>query len=251
MKIVSWNVNGLRAIAKKGFQHWFTREKPDILCIQETKAHPDQLDPSLRSPAGYHAFFSAAEKKGYSGVALFSRSQPLEIQTGFGIDRFDREGRILIATYKDFILFNIYFPNGKQSQERLRYKMDFYAAFLEYIERLKNDKMLIMTGDYNTAHHEIDLAHPKQNEKVSGFMPEERAWMDTYVAAGYVDVFRERHPDTIEYTWWDYKTRARERNIGWRIDYFFVSKGYLKAVRDMKHLSEISGSDHCPLLLIV
>jgi len=251
MKIISWNVNGIRAIAGKGLLKWLTKENPDIFCIQETKAHPEQLEPTLAQPQPYHAVFASAEKKGYSGVALFSKIKPRALKTGFGIKRFDTEGRIIIATYPDFTLFNIYYPNGKQNKERLRYKMDFYDAFLDYIVKLKGKKPLIITGDFNTAHREIDLARPKENEKVSGFLPEERAWLDTFVGHGFVDVFRYLNPDKVEYSWWDYKTKARERNIGWRIDYFFVSADCIPIVTDFSHLTDIYGSDHCPLALFL
>jgi exodeoxyribonuclease-3 len=173
LKIYSWNVNGLRAAHKKGFLDWFTKERPDILCIQETKATEEQLPSNLRYVEGYHVFYCSAERKGYSGVALYTKPEPKSMETGFGVKKFDNEGRIQIADYKSFVLFNIYFPNGKASQERLRYKMEFYDAFLDYADKLKKKgKKLVICGDVNTAHKEIDLARPKENEKVSGFLPE-------------------------------------------------------------------------------
>lgn len=250
IRIISWNVNGIRAVAKKGFNDWLARESPDILCIQETKAHPEQLDASLTSPPGYQAWFSSAERKGYSGVAIYSKLPISRVEHGFGEPRFDREGRVLIAHYADFTLFNIYYPNGKQSPERLAYKLDFYRHFLGYAEQQrKRTPCLIITGDFNTAHREIDIARPKDNEKTSGFLPVERSWMDEFIAHGYVDTFRRRYPDKIEYSWWDYKTRARERNIGWRIDYFFMTEPCIGRLHDMVHQTDMEGSDHCPLAL--
>ncbi len=248
LKMLSWNVNGLRAVNNKGFLSWFKREAPDILCLQETKAHPDQLPPELLEVPGYQAYFVSAERKGYSGVALYSRIKPDSIKTGLDIKRFDLEGRTLIAEYKHFILFNIYYPNGKASRERLKYKMDYYEAFLDYLLTVKNRKSnIIICGDVNTAHKEIDLARPKENEKVSGFLPEERAWLDRLVELGFVDTFRLHNDRPGQYTWWDMKSRARERNVGWRIDYFFVSDNLKKKVTKAFIMSEVAGSDHCPV----
>ncbi len=246
--LFSWNVNGLRAAHGKGFLDWFLASKPDVLCVQETKAREEQLPPELREVEGYHAYFSAPERRGYSGVALYSRPEPASVKGGFGIPRFDSEGRTLIADYGDFVLFNVYFPNGKQSRERLRYKMEFYDAFLDHAEALRGKgKAIIACGDFNTAHREIDLARPKENSKVSGFLPEERAWMDKFVEHGYVDTFRIFDREPGRYTWWDLKTRARERNIGWRIDYFFVSEELRERVKAACILPEVMGSDHCPI----
>lgn len=248
MKILSWNVNGIRAVTKKGFQDWLLKTMPDVLCLQETKAVEEQFPDDIRNLEEFHIYYAAAERKGYSGVALFSRPEPLKVQNGFGIEKFDGEGRTLIATYDEFILFNIYFPNGKASKERLKYKMDFYDAFLDYIDSLKAKKRgIVICGDVNTAHKEIDLARPKENEKVSGFLPEERAWIDTLIAHGYYDTFRMFNKEPGNYTWWDYKTRARERNIGWRIDYFFVSENLRDKVKSAFISSDVPGSDHCPI----
>lgn len=248
IRILSWNVNGIRAVHRKGFLDWFSKEKPDILCIQETKAQPEQLAEELINVEGYHSYFSSAVRKGYSGVAIYTKAEPKSIKKGFGIEKFDSEGRILIAEYPDFLLFNIYYPNGKAREERLRYKMDFYDAFLAYADKLKKKKKnLVICGDVNTAHKEIDLARPKENEKISGFLPEERAWMDKFVEHGYIDTFRMFNQEPENYTWWDMMTRARERNVGWRIDYFFVSEGFKKKVKNAFILSEVMGSDHCPI----
>lgn len=247
-RLLSWNVNGLRAIMKKGFLSWLSREKPDILCIQETKAQEHQIPGALRNLPDYKTYFASADKRGYSGVALFARDSPEKIFTEMGVTRFDREGRFLRADYANFTLLNVYFPNGKASKKRLRYKIDFYNAFLSYIQRLKpKAQRLIICGDVNTAHREIDLARPKQNMKISGFLPEERAWIDAFLAQGFLDTFRLFTAEGGHYTWWDYKTRARERNVGWRIDYFFVNRAARKNVTRAFMLPEIPGSDHCPI----
>jgi exodeoxyribonuclease-3 len=249
LRLLSWNVNGLRAAHKKGFLEWFLRERPDVLCLQETKAAPDQLPAELREVEGYRAHFAApTERKGYSGVALYTRLEPRDITGGFGVKRFDVEGRTQVADFGDFLLFNVYFPNGKSSAERLRYKMAFYKAFLKHLDKLKPaGERIVICGDVNTAHKEIDLARPKENAKVSGFLPEERAWLDELVAHGFVDTFRMFHDKPEQYTWWDLKTRARERNVGWRIDYFFVSEDFTRNVKNAFILPEVMGSDHCPI----
>ena len=249
MKIFSWNVNGIRAAQKKGLLDWLQKHKPDILCVQETKAQPNQLDEALLKPDGYHVYWNSAEKKGYSGVATFSRQEPIEVRSGFGIARFDSEGRVLQTEFSEFVLLNIYFPNGGRGEERLKYKLDFYDAALKHCEKLKKKgKRLIVTGDYNTAHHPIDLARPDENEKTSGFMPIERKWLDQWIADGQVDVFRKLYPDAKErYTWWDMRTRARGRNLGWRIDYHFVSEDLMPYVKDATIHEEMMGSDHCPI----
>ncbi len=247
-RILSWNVNGLRAVEKKGFFTWFQKEQPDILCLQEIKATPEQLPPHIRNAAGYHTFFNPAERKGYSGVALFSKQKPISLQQGFGIKKFDAEGRILIAEYSSFFLFNIYFPNGKKNQERLNYKLEFYNTFMAYADTLKEQgKHIVVCGDVNTAHKEIDLARPKENEKISGFLPVERAWIDTFLSHGYIDTFRHFNKEPNQYTWWDMKTAARERNIGWRIDYFFINKELVPHLKNAFIMQHVYGSDHCPI----
>lgn len=248
IKLFSWNVNGIRAAYKKNALAWFYKDRPDVLCLQETKARKEQLPQELTETEGYYTYFIAAEKKGYSGVALYSSIEPENIKSGIGNKKFDTEGRILIADYKKFMLFNIYFPNGKQSGERLKYKLDFYEAFLKYVDKLKDlGKNIIICGDVNTAHKEIDLARPKENEKISGFLPEERAWIDKFLSHGYIDAFRIFDDKPEQYTWWDLKTRARERNIGWRIDYFYISESLKKKVKSASIMPDIMGSDHCPI----
>jgi len=248
LKLLSWNVNGIRAVAKKGFHEWLKQANPDILCIQETKAWKEQLDESLTNIDDYHAYFAEAYKKGYSGVAIYTKQKPLSIKKGIGIEEFDREGRILIAEYPEFTLFNIYYPNGKAREERLKYKMDFYEAFQKYVVKLKKQgKKIIICGDVNTAHKEIDLARPKPNSKVSGFLPEERAWIDRFLAAGFIDTLRMFNTNAEVYTWWDMMTRARDRNVGWRIDYFFISENLRENITNAFTLPDVMGSDHCPV----
>ncbi len=248
MRIISWNVNGIRSAAKKGLIEWVNVEQPDILCLQETKANPDQLEKTIREIPGYSSYFSSAEKKGYSGVALYTKKQPLTILYGMGIPRFDSEGRMIIAEYDEFFIFNVYFPNGKQSQERLAYKMEYYDSFLETAKGyLAKGKGIIVCGDVNTAHTAIDLARPKENEKVSGFLPEERAWIDKFIKTGFVDTLRMFVPEGGHYTWWDIKTGARARNVGWRIDYFFSDEAFSKKIENSFILQDVMGSDHCPI----
>lgn len=248
LRLVSWNVNGIRAAQKKGFLEWFAEESPDILCIQETKANRPQLSKSLTEVPGYAAYFSPQERKGYSGVALYTKREPASIDYGLGIERFDSEGRTVVADFEDFVLLGIYFPNGKRSAERLQYKMDFYDAFLDYVDGLTaQGRNVVVCGDVNTAHKEIDLARPKENVKVSGFLPSEREWMDKFLAHGYADTFRMFNQEGGNYTYWDQMTKARERNVGWRIDYFFVSSGFASRISDAFIRSEVPGSDHCPL----
>lgn len=248
MKILSWNVNGLRAVHKKGFIEWIQTESPDILCIQETKAAREQLPRALKSIEGYHAYFCEAEKKGYSGVAIYTKIKPKIVEYGFGISKFDIEGRILIADYNDFVLLNIYFPNGKMSDERLAYKLEFYDALLDYANKLKeNGKNVVICGDLNTAHKEIDIARPKANEKNSGFLPIERAWIDKFLSQGYIDTLRMFNKNPEQYTWWSYRGGARSRNVGWRLDYFFVNKEFKDKIKFAYILPEVMGSDHCPV----
>ncbi|MFO7618711.1 MAG: exodeoxyribonuclease III [Thermoplasmata archaeon] len=248
MRIISWNVNGIRAIAKKGFLNWVAAAQPDILCIQETKAWPEQVPPEIQNPVGFHSYWSQPSKKGYSGVVTFIRDRPGAVSRSIGVDEFDSEGRVVMADAGEFILFNVYFPNGKASPERLRYKLAFYDRFLEAIEaERKRGKPVIFCGDLNTAHKAIDLEHPKANENVSGFLPVERAWMDKVIEHGYVDTFRHFDKSPKKYTWWDYKTGARERNVGWRLDYFFVSDEMLPRLGNAFIMSDTMGSDHCPV----
>ena len=248
MRALSWNVNGIRAAHRKGFLEWLSEASPDILCLQETKAHWDQLPAALKDIEGYHPFFSTPERKGYSGVALYSKTEPQDVNFGFGVEKFDREGRVLRADYDRFVLFNIYFPNGQSSAERLEYKMEFYATFLEEVEKLKGQgRSIVLCGDLNTAHKEIDLARPKANENTSGFLLQERAWMDEFIAHGYLDTFRMFNQQPEQYTYWDQMSRARARNVGWRIDYFFVDQGFAQEIKGAHIFPDVMGSDHCPV----
>ena len=252
LKILCWNVNGIRAVAKKGFLKWLYKEKPDILCIQETKARPDQLPEELERPKGYYSYWNFAKvKAGYSGVALFTKEEPRSVKYGWGNPKFDNEGRIIIAEYPKFTLLNIYFPNGKASKERLRYKMQFYDYFLKNADKMRRRKKLVICGDFNTAHEEIDIARPKENEMFSGFLPMERKWMDKFESHGYIDTYRHFHPNKVEYSYWSARTNARARNVGWRIDYFYVTKNLIKSVKKAFILTKVMGSDHAPVGIIL
>lgn len=252
MKIISWNVNGIRAWYKKGLLDWLKKESPDVFCVQETKARPDQLPEKLKNITGYFSYFSSPKtKKGYSGTAIYTKTQPKKVEYGMGVEEFDQEGRYLAVYFKKFVLINCYFPNGGMGPHRLKYKLEFYDVFLKHINKLQeNNYKIIFCGDINTAHKEIDLARPKENEKHTGFLPAEREWLDGVVNNDYFDVFRYFYPEkTGAYTYWDMKTKARDRNVGWRIDYFFVSSNFVKQIKGIKILSDVKGSDHCPVLL--
>ena len=249
LTLLSWNVNGVRAAYRKGFLDWLRRAAPDILAIQETKAQTDQLPEDLAEPPDYQAAWHWGERKGYSGVATFHKRPPLDLRRGFGMPEFDGEGRVLVSAYEDFVLFNIYFPNGQKDEQRLKFKLGFYEAFLGVVDRCRSqgEDRIIVCGDVNTAHREIDLARPKENSKVSGFLPSERAWIDKLLAHGFVDTFRMFEGEGGHYTWWDTMTRARERNVGWRLDYFFVTENLRDRVRRAFILDDVMGSDHCPV----
>ena len=251
MKLISWNVNGIRAIAKKNFAESFFSFDADVVCLQETKAQPDQLTSDITVFPGYRSFFHSADRKGYSGTAVYTRVEPVSTSYGLGEDRFDHEGRTIELDFGDFILYNIYFPNGGQGAERLQFKLDFYVCFLAKITRqMEEGRKIIVCGDVNTAHREIDLANPAANANISGFMPVERAYMDLFEEKGLVDSFRSLYPDKDQmYTWWSYKTFARNRNVGWRIDYFWVSEAMRNRILDAGMLSGVEGSDHCPIFL--
>ena len=251
MKLVSWNVNGIRAAHRKGFLDWLHAEAPDVLTVQETKAHPEQLVAKLRQPDGYHTWWASAERKGYSGVGFYSKTQPQDVQIGIGIEKFDSEGRTIIADYGDFTLMTTYLPNGKASEERLRYKMEYKEAFLDYANGLRAaGRSVVFCGDINTAHNEIDLTHPKPNSKYSGFLREERDWIDKVIEEGYIDIYRHRNPDKEgAYSWWSMRGGARAKNVGWRIDYFFISPDLLDKVVDAEVHADVMGSDHCPISL--
>lgn len=247
-RLLSWNVNGLRAVLKKDFLKWFLKESPDVLCLQEIKATRAQLPPDVLNLPGYHLTLSSAERPGYSGVATFSKDKPVAVNTGCGVKHFDCEGRVIETDFPEFTLFNIYFPNGKMGPDRLKYKMDFYEHYLQYFMKLrKKGRKLVICGDVNTAHKEIDLARPKENAKISGFLPIEREWMDRLVSKGFLDTFRVFDQSPAKYTWWDVISGARARNVGWRIDYFFISDDLRPNLKEAFILPEVMGSDHCPV----
>ncbi|GHV18115.1 exodeoxyribonuclease III [Spirochaetia bacterium] len=252
-RIVSWNVNGIRAVEKRGFVQWLKDESPDILCVQETKASPEQLSEDLLHPQDnkgkpYYAYWASAVRKGYSGTAIYSKTEPLSVAP-MGHTAFDDEGRVLQAEFADFVLICAYFPNSQDAGARLGYKLDFCAAMLELCNSLvAKGKHLILCGDYNIAHTPIDLARPKENEGNAGYLPEERAWMDTFTAAGYVDTFRQQHPgETGHYSWWSYRMNARERNVGWRIDYHCVDQAFMSRIKNSIIRPDVQGADHCPI----
>lgn len=252
LSIVSWNVNGLRSVARKGYLEWLAAAAPDVLALQEVRALPEQLDDAVHRPPGYHAWYHPAERKGYSGVALLAREAPAEVVLGgLGEERFDREGRLVVADLGGVLLYGGYFPNGGHDLSRIPYKLEFSEAVLQHAERERAaGRPAILCGDLNTAHHEIDLANPSSNRKNTGFRPEERAWLTRLVEHGYVDVFRARHPgEPGLYTWWSNRPGVRERNVGWRIDYFFVAEELLDRVVDARIHPEVLGSDHCPISL--
>ncbi|MBI4857134.1 MAG: exodeoxyribonuclease III [Acetobacterium woodii] len=250
MKIISWNVNGIRAVEKKGFLPFVEETAPDILCLQETKAHDHQLEDHLLNIQGYSAYFHSGEKKGYSGTAVYYKTEPLSIRTGLSDSVFNNEGRTIIMEYPDFILYNVYFPNGQKDDERLNFKMDFNRCLQNDVaELLSQGKNVIVCGDINIAHREIDLKHPKENSKRSGFLPEERAWVDDFLSIGMVDSWRVQHPEEIKYSWWSYRFNARATNAGWRIDSFFVSENFMAQVECTDILNDVIGSDHCPIVL--
>ncbi len=247
VRLISWNVNGIRALEKKGLVDLIQELAPDIFALQETRAHPDQLSAPLKKIAGYEAYFAPAAKKGYSGVAVYSRLTPLTVSTGLGQEEFDKEGRLLTLEFATFYLVNVYCPNAQHGLERLEYKLAFQRALHSFVDELAAQKSVILCGDFNIAHKEIDLANPKANEQNPGFSPKERAWLDEFLAAGYIDSFRLFNQEPGNYTWWSYRFAARSRNIGWRIDYFVVDGRSRERVQSAAILSAIMGSDHCPV----
>jgi exodeoxyribonuclease-3 len=250
VKLLSWNVNGLRAAWKKGLLDVLAAQAADVVCVQETKVQAGQVTEEMAAPLGYGSHWSFAERKGYSGVVTYTKTAPLAVSTVCDSPVLDCEGRLVHTELPDFHLFNVYFPNGGMGPERVRHKLAFYDAFLTVSEALrKRGKGVVVCGDVNTAHTEIDLARPKENEKTSGFLPAEREWVSRFVAAGYHDTFRIFTAEPGHYTWWDMKTSSRARNIGWRIDYFFVSNELRSRVRAAAILPHVQGSDHCPITL--
>lgn len=251
MRIISWNVNGLRSVERHGFVEWVSKEQPDIICLQEIKLQEDQLTDTLRDIPGYTAYFSYANKKGYSGVGIYTRTTPLHATRLLGFERFDQEGRFLQLEYDSFILINLYMPHGGRQKEHLEYKLVCYTYLLDYLQALKTSqkKPLILVGDFNIAHTELDLARARQNQKNIMFTPQERALLNQLIATGFIDAFRTLYPTLQAYTWWPWLASARERNIGWRLDYGFISTELLPQLEKLSILREVSGSDHCPICL--
>jgi exodeoxyribonuclease-3 len=249
-KLISWNVNGIRAIEKKGFLEWLSSTDADLVAIQETKGRPEQLSEALLNPPGYHADWNSAEKKGYSGTGTYYKHPPVKVISGLNDPRFDTEGRVLIHEFEPFVFFNIYFPNGGRGPEWVAHKLAFYRHFLKVAQKyMRAGRSVVATGDVNTAYAEIDLARPKENVDHSGFMPEERLGLGEFFEMGLIDTFRHLHPDTVKYSWWDMVTRARERNVGWRLDYFMVSPDLKDNIIAADIHTEVMGSDHCPISL--
>ncbi len=247
MRLLSWNVNGIRAVLGKGFPEFVAGERPDILCLQETKARPGQVQLPLEL-GGYEAFWSSAEKPGYSGVAVFTREKPLDVKEGLGIPEHDREGRVLTLEFHDFILVNVYTPNAQDELKRLNYRLSWDEAFRNHVAREATGKPVVFCGDLNVAHQEIDLARPRENRRNPGFSDEERESFGQLLSAGFTDTFRHFHPDqTAAYSWWSYRAGARQKNVGWRIDYFGVSNSFAGRLKDAEILPHVHGSDHCPV----
>ena len=248
MKIISWNVNGIRACSKKGFKEFIDEHEPDVLFLQETKVAEADLPDELRDPFGYQSVWHSAERKGYSGVALLTKLKPDNVISGFGVPEFDIEGRVIQAVFGETYIIGVYFPNGQKDDNRLHYKLRFYDALFNYCDELRSmGKKIIVCGDYNTAHTPIDLARPKENENTSGFMPIEREWVSELIRRNYVDIYRIQHPTDEVYSWWSYRAGAREKDVGWRIDYFMVSDDIQTNVEDSFILTKVMGSDHCPV----
>jgi exodeoxyribonuclease III len=254
MRIITWNVNGLRAALRKGLRDWITSQAPDVLCLQEVKARADQLPEDQREFNGYRSVWNAAQRPGYSGVLTLLRGEDDGGQPGLGLglERFDVEGRVIRTRHPGFLLFNVYFPSGQRGHDRVEYKLDFYAALLEICDALHEaGERIVVAGDFNTAHQPIDLSRPVANQRTSGFLPEERAWVQRFLDRGFVDAFRALYPERAAYTWWTYRAGARGRNVGWRLDYYLVSQALLPRVRDVVIHDEVPGSDHCPVSLLL
>lgn len=246
MKIISWNVNGIRSVDKKGFKKWFKEINADIICLQETKAQLEQIPNDLVSPNGYQVFFNSAQKKGYSGVAVYTKPKPLKVEKKLGMRKFDKQGRMLHLKFLKFDLINFYLPQGGRQKENMDYKIETYQRIFKYLKKIKN-RNIILTGDFNVAHDEVDLARPKQNQNNTMFTLKERKQIDKVIKIGFVDTFRYFYKEGEHYTWWPYFYQARKRNIGWRIDYIFITRELITKVKKAFILSNVQGSDHCPI----
>lgn len=252
MKIITYNVNGLRAAIGKGFADWLKEEQPDVLCLQETKLQPEQFPADAFAGLGYHIYLYSAQKKGYSGVAIFTKQKPDQVVTGIGEEKYDNEGRFIRADYGDLSVVSVYHPSGTSGDERQAFKMEWLAYFQQYVLELRKSRPnLILCGDYNIAHEPIDIHDPVRNAKNSGFLPEEREWMTGFLSTGFIDSFRYRHPDKQQYTWWSYRFNARMNNKGWRIDYCMVNNPMKSRITDSYILNEAEHSDHCPSVVVI
>lgn len=250
IRVGTWNVNGIRSVSGKGFGEWFKTLNPDVLCVQEIKAKPEQLTEEQLHPNKFHSVWHSAEKPGYSGVAIFSREEPRDVQVGVGIPEIDREGRVLLAEFKDYSVISTYFPNSQRDHARLGYKLEFCTRMHDFLEEKRRaGKHVIVCGDFNIAHKEIDLKNAKSNVKNAGFLPEERAWLDQFTTAGYVDSFRVFEKGPGHYTWWSNRPGVRAKNIGWRLDYAFMNPEHADRLKSAKHLCDVMGSDHCPVIV--
>ena len=246
-KIFSYNVNGVRAALNKGLADWLLTEKPDILCIQESKAQKEQVDTGIFQKVGYSDYWYSAEKKGYSGVIILSREQPDHVEYGMGIDEYDLEGRVIRADYGDWSFLNVYIPSGTTGDVRQDFKMMFLERFLEYLGQLRKERpMLMVSGDFNIAHREIDIHNPVSNKNTSGFLPEERAWVDKFLESGFVDTYRHMNPDVVGYSWWSFRSNARAKNLGWRLDYNMATSELATRIAGAGIMPEVHHSDHCP-----
>ncbi len=247
-RIVSYNLNGIRSAMNKGFTDWFRQAAPDVLCIQETKAQPEQVDLEEIRRMGYLDYWHSAEKKGYSGVLILTREEPDHLEIGMGHTGYDAEGRVIRADYGDLSVMNVYIPSGTTGDERQEIKMNFLDDFINYLNHLRKERPgLLVCGDFNIAHREIDIHNPAGNKNNSGFLPEERAWVDRFLESGFVDSFRHLHPDEVKYSWWSFRANAREKNLGWRLDYHMLTPALLPALRGTGILNEARHSDHCPV----
>lgn len=255
MKITTWNVNGLRAALGKGILGWVEEYQPDILCLQEVRSRPEQIESQYHQVM--HGLYPSitwhpANRPGYSGVAMFHRAKPIAIQVGMGIPDFDNEGRLIMSRLEQYLLFGIYFPHGGHDHSRVPFKLDFYARLLDWCNHQHSlGEKIILCGDFNTCHQDIDLRNPKDNANTSGYLPEERVWIDYYLEHGFVDIYRLLYPDRVQYTWWTYRMNVRERNVGWRLDYFLVSNDLVNCIQDVIIHEDVTGSDHCPVTLLL
>lgn len=250
MKIISYNVNGIRAAASKGLFEWLEKESPDVLCLQEIKAQEDQIDLLAITSLGYKYYFHPAVKKGYSGVGLLTKKEPDYVKIGMGMDIYDIEGRVIRADYGDFTILSVYIPSGSMGDSRQDFKMKFLEDFTEYITNLRKERpQLLISGDYNICHKPIDINHPERHTKSSGFLPEEREWFDQFIASGMVDTYRVYDQSPEKYTWWSYRANSKAKNLGWRIDYHLITESAKEKLKGVNILNDISFSDHCPIIV--